>query len=664
MPDERKKLVIGLISSAWLLIVFIGYSSLHKPFTPASLLGLIQEAWMIISSLLLLSLAGGIGNCFKLDRFGTSPIITAATEAVLGMGVIGIVTWILGVLIGVNDYLSLIILISVVFLRNPIFNWLKRWTAFPILVSQAGRVGKTIAIIVGAIVLCVLAVALAPTTQFDALVYHLTIPKEFIQQGRITYIQNNMFWGMTQLIEMHFMLLMLIAGEGAAHVFGLLVGLTALAAFLEFAANSTQSLDASWGGAACLLCGSALTTLLSAAYVEWFSILYGLLVLVWLDYWIKAKTAGAILVIGLICGIAIGTKYSDALIPLSAIIIILIANRKCSIGQQLSALGCFLAGAAIMYVPWALKNLLATSNPFYPIFLATRDMDAIRLGFLQAKPSAQDWSRLILIPWQATIYGGDNKEGYSAAIGPLLLGLSPFAGIFWRNWAKEQSISIRVAALITAVNFFVWAIGSEFRDYLIQTRLFMSFFPAWALVCCFGLRNIYEMKAFNIRFGNVINSFVLMALFFNFYQLAFNTIDSGAIAVAFQSESRDEFTQKNLGAYKIAMDQVNALPPNSRVLMLWEPRSYYCLVKCDPDEAIDRWYHDWTEYHDANSVVQSWKEDGYAYVLLFRLGMDFIRENDHIEPYTPDYWSSLQATLKQLKLISSVSQIYDLYEIQ
>lgn len=74
-------------------------------------------------------------------------------------------------------------------------------------------------------------------------------------------------------------------------------------------------------------------------------------------------------------------------------------------------------------------------------------MDATLLAFYQFKPLSQDWTKIVLLPWQATIWGVDGGEGFSTSIGPLLLGLAPFAFISWHENAANYKIAIKQALL-------------------------------------------------------------------------------------------------------------------------------------------------------------------------------------------------------------------------
>ena len=81
--------------------------------------------------------------------------------------------------------------------------------------------------------------ALAPPLKFDALVYHLALPRQYLLAGRMDYVPQIMFWGMPQTAEMLYTWAMSLGGEPAAVVTGWLVGLVALFGLLGLIARST-----------------------------------------------------------------------------------------------------------------------------------------------------------------------------------------------------------------------------------------------------------------------------------------------------------------------------------------------------------------------------------------------------------------------------------------
>src|SRR3990170_4171559 len=70
--------------------------------------------------------------------------------------------------------------------------------------------------------------ALAPPLAWDALVYHLELPRQYLSAGRIVFVESNLFVGFPQLAEMLYTWAMALRSGQTAAVLGWIVGLLAL----------------------------------------------------------------------------------------------------------------------------------------------------------------------------------------------------------------------------------------------------------------------------------------------------------------------------------------------------------------------------------------------------------------------------------------------------
>lgn len=112
----------------------------------------------------------------------------------------------------------------------------------------------------------------------------------------------------------------------------------------------------------------------------------------------------------------------------------------------------------------------------------------------------------------------------------------------------------------------IWAIGSQFRGLLIQTRLYFIIFPAWAVLTAAGYTAISRINSHNIRFGKIADTVIVLALAFNlFYTLKAASI-SNPIPVGLNMESREAYLTRHLGEYQTAMQTITALPENYGLL--------------------------------------------------------------------------------------------------
>jgi hypothetical protein len=113
--------------------------------------------------------------------------------------------------------------------------------------------------------------------------------------------------------------------------------------------------------------------------------------------------------------------------------------------------------------------------------------------------------------------------------------------------------------------------------------------------------------------------------------------------------------------YNLAMHELRDLPSGSRVLMLWETRSYYCAPVCRPDETIDRWLDDLSKVNAPDALPAYWRTQGYTHVLFHRAGAEFIRTAD--SRYQDADWETLDDVLASLAVETDLNQVYTLYRL-
>lgn len=665
MTSSRfRQMLTEIMLIGWPLIVFIGYVYIHKPFANEQLQGILLALWQILVMAAILSLAGGIGMLTQLRDLPVPALTRTMLTAAFGLGVISIAVLLIGTAIGINLFLAILFAVGMILLRKQIVLWWKDWLEITNRYRGAGKLGKIIFFLTIVILLCQLIIALAPPLQFDTLTYHLTIPKEYVQLQKLMYLPDNMEWGMARQAEILYTLAMFMgSGAETATVLCWAIGILTLIGLLDYA-GAVFGTDAGWVAVASLICGMTLSSLLSSGYNDWTTMFYGLAMFICILQLSPETGFAPITFAGLFAGMAVATKYTAGVALASGALAILFFGRSASMRKTLSNLALFGGMALVASLPWGLRNFLATSNPFYPVLIPGGAMDQIRLNFYQLEQTRQDWSRLLLLPWQITVWGIEGYVGYAASIGPLLLSLSPFAFINWQGYSQQQRRVVAGGTIVVISTFLGWAIVSQFSGNLEQTRYYLPNFPAWALLCAAGYFATSSIKLNLIRAKVILGTFVLLALGLNTYSNLVTILATDPLQTILGIEPRQAYIEKNLSGYGPAMEMLNALPENAHVLMLWETRGFECVPKCDSDEIIDRWYHDWHTYQGSAAVINSWKSQGYTHVMLNRWGAGFIKKNDSSFPGGPDYWTGLEATLHLLKFEKSVANgAYELYSI-
>jgi hypothetical protein len=467
--------------------------------------------------------------------------------------------------------------------------------------------------------------------------------------------------GMPQTAEMLYTLGMALGGAAASAVIGWMIGVVTITGLLGYL-QTRLSIRAAWVGIIALLGGFTLPAALSWAYVDWWCLMFGFGALVCLDEWRQNGGGRRLVVVGLMAGFALGTKYPAGILGLTAGVTFLwhLKQRQERFFSQLIR---FSIPAVLAPLPWFIKNLISTGNPIYPLFFESGAMNAVRQGVYQATAPWGSWGEFLFLPFFATFMGHEGAEGYGASIGPLLLALGPLAWIGWRKRQTAQKLAIENATLLAVVAVIVWTVGNQITGYLVQTRFYFSIFPAFAFLAAAGFDALSRLQIPQLRIGRIAAAMVLFVALLNTIEAGLFVIRQRVPQAVLGIESNDAYVAHNLGWYQVAMQSLLDLPEEKQVLMLLEPRAYYCQPRCKPDETLDRWQRDWRMIASQDEILTAWLEDGFTHVLFYRAGAEFLQFNNLLH-YTEQEWTALDSLLSGLKLVQDFEQSYVLYEIK
>jgi hypothetical protein len=653
------------IALIWLAIVVVGYFVMHKPFSPEFAVSLAWIIWRSFVACALVSVAGGIGYKF-LKNVPMHPLAALSAQTALGLGSLSLGVMAVGYLGGYYfGIASIAMLLLLFFTRRSVFHWWTQWGFIRIVWQEGSAFGKGIAFITLVILAATLVIALAPPLQFDALVYHLALPQEYLTEHRLSYITQNFFWGMPQTAEMLYTWAMSLAGARAAAVTGWLVGLVTLLGLLGLIYQAFGS-DPAWAGISALMAGFTPAFLLGWAYIDWWMLLFSIAFLIFILLWSGTNYDQYLGVAGLFAGFATGTKYTAGVLLLCGAAVIFIRHRA-DYRRLFQSILWFGLPAMLVFSPWLAKNFLATGNPVYPFFIPAGVVTKLRLNLYQGGVAWGSWLDFVFLPLRATFWGVHNSTGYNASIGPLLLGLGLTAGIGWRSREHAQRTSLLVILQLSLVGILIWMIAGRFSSYLLQTRLYLVIFPGLAVLASAGYNGLSKIVETKVRFRVIAGILVCLVLGLTGLEVCLDTLKMGAGRQVTGLSTEQSYLADNLGWFEPAMEALHKLPPGSRVLMLLEPRSFYCAPVCEPDEVIDRWLRERYDGRQGNpatsdEILQKWLAAGYTHLLYYQSGANFLRRDD--PNYTLQDWAELDSLLEKLPRIENYGDTYSLYQMK
>jgi len=624
----------------------------HKPFDAVFFLSVLSTLMDILLAFAFISLAGGIGQKIIPD-IHPNRLANCSFQAAFGVGILVLIYLIAGFLGLFTSWFAWILLgVLILLFHRSILEWLKGCSAIHSNIRTLSPFSMCLAMIVLVIISLRLFEALAPPTHFDALVYHLWLPAKFLEAGKFIFTPENPYWGMPLSSEILYTWMMALSRPETAAVLGWLIGVITLLGLVGL--GNSISPRAGWVAAAALLAGETTSSSLSCAYVDWGTTFFGCALIIALDAWRTRKSVSAIALAGLMAGFGFGFKLSaGVLIPAGWAMIAVYASRK-DLGKSILF---FTLAASALVVIWLGKNAIFTQSFLYPFWGDTQWVDVVRNDFYRGTVSPYSALQIIFIPLAATIEGVEGAPGFSASIGPLLMGLT--IGIFflkgWKEGFEKGLIWFVLAGWLT------WIVATMINPFLGQSRLYFALFPAWSLLAAAGFEGFSTIRFAQIRFERLAGTIILISLFLSGIINTRDILQKRAVDNVLSLEEEDVYLTRNLGAYYPAMEAIRNLPKDSLVLNLWEPRGFYCHPICVADTWIDRWYLDRQKYKDEERILESWWDEGFTHVLLHKAGMKFIQEND--DRYSEEDWEVLESLLTRLNLVESFGDGFELYRL-
>lgn len=205
---------------------------------------------------------------------------------------------------------------------------------------------------------------------YDVVGYHFQIPREWYELGRIVPLQHNVFSHFPFGVEMHYLLAMHLRGgpwKGmylaqlmhVAHV------VLAVVAVYGFARSLAKHRAAALAAALTASAVPWLTLLAPVGYNEGGLLLYGTLAIGWALRAIDAPPRTALArfaLAGAMAGFACGVKLTAVPMLLAAVPVATVAASP----RSWRYVWIFVVVGAVVFSPWALRNVAWTGNPVFP----------------------------------------------------------------------------------------------------------------------------------------------------------------------------------------------------------------------------------------------------------------------------------------------------------
>lgn len=386
-------------------------------------------------------------------------------------------------------------------------------------------------LLVVAVLLPVFLLAVGPTVSWDADVYHLTLPRLYLEAGGFRDVPVLVYGHWPQATEMIYAVAMGLSHYVTAKLvhgmFGLLtLWLLAMAVRRSLAIVASTSNDTvagrhltspgtgvavGWLAVALVLANDVIIYELRVAYVELaqaFALLAAVLFLsaardadaraldADAQEWAPGKKGDVrawLVLAGLACGLLAGIKITGILwLPVvSAIYLPALLRRHDGRSRRASmsrfAL-CFAVPIAALWLPWLIKAWWFTGNPVYPIAWQTlggpwwsATVGEQFAAWQQSIGMGRGVVDYLLLPIRVVLAGGPGYAQFDGRLTPLWLIALPFAAVgAWRAPLARRALGVAGGC------FVLWALSSQ------QIRFLVPLLPLVALASAVGVATLID----------------------------------------------------------------------------------------------------------------------------------------------------------------------------
>jgi 4-amino-4-deoxy-L-arabinose transferase-like glycosyltransferase len=414
------------------------------------------------------------------------------------------------------------------------------------------------------IIISVIILSCVPPVSRDALTHHLAVPKLYLMNGAISEIPSILFSYYPMNLDLLYMIPLYFGNDIVPKFIHFAFAL--LTAFLIYM-YLKKKLDTQFAllGVLFFLSLPIIVKLSINVYVDLGLIFFSTASILSLLKWNERRFQIRYLVLsGIFCGLALGTKYNGLLIFFILAISIPIAyvsqskkrlsdpsliRKNQSLKYQFGAIGyaaIFGIVSMLVFSPWMIRNLHWKGNPVYPLYnhwFSSKQSKAVSIlendilknsnseAVITTRQSSKRWSpialrriiyketwpEIALIPIRIFFHGqDDNPKYFDGKLNPFLFFLPFFAFLRLKNDAQTLRFEKKFF-LLFAILFILYA----YFQIDMRIRYVAPVIPPLIILSILGLHQIYQwlierckkLPQWTVSVGFV--SFTLVIIAFN-----------------------------------------------------------------------------------------------------------------------------------------------------
>lgn len=431
----------------------------------------------------------------------------------------------LAILIGIYSYLIFalgiagilhkipVLLLTIIFIISSVYYFKKNKEDIPRFQIQ-NRKFKPLLILFGILAAINLIGTLSPEYSFDALWYHLTLPKIFIENHKIFFIEGNIFYYslMPKLGEMLFTPLLMFGNETLAKLiqwtFGILTSIVVYKISRKYFDENVSFLAVLIFYANLVVAWES-----TVAYIDLVRTFFEAMGLWGFLNWYETKDRKWLIESAVMIGLAISSK--NLAIGTIAIFfaLFLISDKDKLLALKNSIY--FSAVAILTALPWFIYSFVQSRNPFYPFFDKRIVYDTS--------------SGLNVLNISADIINIFLKA--ADPISPIYIIFIPLLIIYFRKF----DFPLKLITFYSISAIIIWLITPRTGG----GRFLLPYLPALSVLVIAIILHIKNISLRKFSYSLIIFIFITTIFYRGFINLRY-------VPVILGIESKDEFLTKNL----------------------------------------------------------------------------------------------------------------------
>ncbi len=462
--------------------------------------------------------------------------------------------------------------------------------------------------------------SLTPVWDYDALLYHMEIPRQFLSQGRIFFNPEVMRSAYPFLGEMLFLVGMIFRLDPLAKLISLAYAILFIFSTYSFACRFFHR-EVALVAAGILVSNPAFPLWATWAGIDFAWAVYELWAVYAISLWLIAEktTTGKWLVLaGVMSGLAASTKYISIPALLILAVIILwktIEGSKRPFAEAFRNLWTFGISAGLIMGTWYIKNWVWTGNPVYPLVFGGLGWDPLKdqilKGYMQTFGVGTSLVDYFLVPYNVYAHQNQFSTAFQEIVHPLIW----LAFVFpFLKKTKKYSILFVYGTLY----YVWWLLGLQVIRFLLPLSAFFAILAG----------DVIERLPLLIR--NVLKLGLITGLMI--FNLVYQTSvlrNSGTFLYLLGRKSSDEFLRLFVDDFSVKQYIQNSLDFDKRVQFLWDGRGYYCDSRCIPDDEQSQAVKLALNSANPESLARELNATGITHLMLNRTDAGwFVRYHD------------------------------------